>query len=450
MHTEAVVEYILSTDWNDFLPFVQHQSKRCLLDALGAMIAGTQTPVYELMHKYVTAQMGMGPASLMVSTHKSSTTGAALANGFAANALDIDDGCRLAKGHPGASVLPVVLAAVQGAHSCDGKQLLTALIIGYETAIRAAYIRHAAYSVYHSSGSWGGIGSAAAAGKLLGLNETELFHALGASTYHVPLAPMMIGIETPCMAKDSIGWGAFVGMSSVEMARAGFTGPKSIFDESPNQEWIHSLGHTFEIMNLFFKPYAACRWAQPGVDGVLKIISRENLSIEDIRRMRVHTFAEAAALNRAYPKNTEDAQYNFSYPIAAALMHGEIGPKQILPPVIFDEQLLRIMDKIEVVVEDHFQKEFPAKTLADIEIEDIHGNCFRSGVMSARWDLSTTLPTDEDLKEKFMWLVAPVLGEDKAQLLKEMVFNLDDCKSIAPLMDLCKGDAGQRNTGDNS
>ncbi|OQY50313.1 MAG: hypothetical protein B6230_06475 [Desulfobacteraceae bacterium 4572_89] len=439
MNTEAVVDYILSTGWDDFPGIVQHQSKRCLLDALGAMIVGTQTPVYEIMHQYVSIQMGTGPAALMNSVLKSSTTGAALANGFAANALDIDDGCRLAKGHPGSSVLPVVLAASQGAHSCDGKQFLTALILGYETAIRAAYIRHAVYSVYHSSGSWGGIGSAAAAGKLLKLNENELFNALGVSTYHVPLAPMMIGIETPSMVKDSIGWGAFVGMSSVEMARSGFTGPRSIFDESPNEEWISSLGHTFEIMNLFFKPYAACRWAQPGVDGVLKIMGQENLTIKNIGRIRIYTFSEAAALSREYPRNTEDAQYNFSYPIAAAVIHGKVGPKQMLPPVIFDETLHQIMDKIEVFVEDRFQKEFPAKTLADIEIEDIHGNCIRSGVMSARWDLSNTLPTDKELKEKFLWLVSPVLGNDKARLLIELIFKLDQCESIDPLMDLCKG-----------
>ena len=440
MNTEALVDYALSAQWDDFPFAVQHQSKRCLMDALGAMIAGTQTPVALLMNRYVVSQMGKGPALLVNTRRRTSTTGAALANGFAANALDIDDGCRLAKGHPGASVLPVILAAAQGSGVCDGKQLLTALVIGYEAAIRAAYIRHAAYKVYHSTGSWGGIGSAAAAGRLLGLDKIQLFNALGTATYHAPIAPMMIGIETPAMTKDSIGWGAFVGMSSAEMARNGFTGPKSIFDESPNQEWIKSPGESFEIMNLFFKPYAACRWAQSGVDGVLKIMERENLSVADIHSIRVFTFSEAAALNRKYPKNTDDAQYNFSYPIAAAVIHGEIGPKQVLPPAIFEEPVLRVMDKIDVVVEDRFQKEFPAKTLADIEIEDTRGNRFRSGVMSARWDLSNTLPTDEELEEKFIWLVSPVFGDRRTRRLKETVFSLDCLDSIEPLMDLCIGD----------
>jgi len=64
MNTEAVSAYILSAGWDDFPPIVQHQSKRCLLDTLGAMIAGIQTPVAEIMYQYGTEQMGTGPAIL--------------------------------------------------------------------------------------------------------------------------------------------------------------------------------------------------------------------------------------------------------------------------------------------------------------------------------------------------------------------------------------------------
>jgi 2-methylcitrate dehydratase PrpD len=80
-----------------------------------------------------------------------SVAGAVLANGFAANALDIDDGHRLVKGHPGACTLPVILAAGEMVPSCSGKAFLTALVIGYEIGIRAGLIRHALYRTYHSS-----------------------------------------------------------------------------------------------------------------------------------------------------------------------------------------------------------------------------------------------------------------------------------------------------------
>ncbi len=437
MNTDRVIEFILKTNFHDFPEKIQHQSKRCLMDALGAMISGTQTPVCETMTKIATMQMGNGNTTLIGSGIKLSSMGAALTNGFAANALDIDDGCRLAKGHPGASVLPVALAAAENTDTCNGPKFLTALIIGYETAIRAAYIRHATTSVYHSSGSWGAIGGAAAAGKLLNLDKITLFNALGTSEYHAPIAPMMKGIEKAGMVKDSIGWGALVAMASVEMARAGFTGIQPIFDDSPNPEWIDSLGRDFEILNLFFKPYAACRWAQPGVDGVLKIMEQENLTPEHIRKIRIYTFGEAAALSRNYPQNTEDAQYNLSYPIAAAVFDGRIGPEQMLPPRIFDKDILAMMDRIKVIVEEKFQNEFPAKTLANIKIEDNRGRVHESGIMSARWDLSNKLPSDKELEEKFIWLVKPVLGKTRARLLKDMIWNFETVDCIDNMIVLC-------------
>jgi hypothetical protein len=134
----------------------------------------------------------------MVSGERVSAAGAALANGFMANALDIDDGYRSAKGHPGACALPPLLAAAELAGDCRGDAFLTALVIAYELGIRAGVIRHATYACYHSSGSWGAIAGAAAVGKLLAFSEDRLLHAMGAAEYHAPIAPQF---ETEFPAK---------------------------------------------------------------------------------------------------------------------------------------------------------------------------------------------------------------------------------------------------------
>ena len=125
----------------------------------------------------------------MVTGERVSAAGAALANGFFGNALDIDDGYRNVKGHPGACALPPVLAAAQLTGECTGSEFLTALVVAYELGIRAGVIRHATYQAYHSSGSWGAIAGAAAAGRLLGLSDRQLFHAMGCAEYHAPHRP---------------------------------------------------------------------------------------------------------------------------------------------------------------------------------------------------------------------------------------------------------------------
>ena len=407
------------------------------MDTLGALIAGNNTPVADLINSFVKEQFKGDDATILVKGSKISASGAALVNGFANNALDIDDGYRSVKGHPGACILPVALAAAEIAPGITGDKFLTALVVGYEVAIRAGLIRHATYETYHSSGSWGAIGGAAAAGKILGLSREKLCHALGAAEYHAPIAPMMKCIEIPGMGKDSIGWGCMVAMMSTIMADKGFTGIDPIFNDSPKEGWIKSLGRSYEIMNLYFKPYAACRWAQPGIDGTLKIMIENRLTPKDIKQIRVFTFRESAALSTDYPQNTEEAQYNIAFPIAAALLDGEVGPAQVLPPRFFEKDIHKMMDKIQIMAEERFQEAFPTKAESEVEITIENGKVFSSGVMSARWDPHTTFPTDRELEKKFFWLVAPVLGEDKADALINLIRHFDLEEKLDNLIELC-------------
>ena len=435
--TEYAIRFILETDWHNLPSEVQHQSKRCLMDTLGAMLAGMETPAGTIMSRIGAEQFSGNQATILVHGKRTSASGAALANGFAGNALDIDDGYRLVKGHPGACILPVILAAGEVVPRCSGTQFLTALIVGYEIGIRAGLIRHALYQTYHSSGSWGAVSGAAAAGKLLGLNAETLCHAMGTAEYHAPIAPMMKGIVTPSMGKDSIGWGAMVAMTSVLMASDGFTGIQPLFNDTPNQDWIKNLGRRYEIMNLYFKPYAACRWAQPAVAGALKI-SRENLiSHQDISRILVRTFKAATELSCRHPKNTEEAQYNMAFPVTAALIDGEVGPKQILPPRIHNSQILNLGDKLETEVSSDFEQMFPEKACAEVIIYTNDGRHFSSGPMEAQWEPPDTLPSDDELETKFQWLVEPVLGKEKTRQLVSMMWEFEKLEQMQDFIDCC-------------
>ena len=103
---------------------------------------------------------------------------------------------------------------------------------------------------------------------------------------------------------------------------------------------MENLGQRWEILNLYFKPYAACRWAQPAVAGALKITREHHLTPDQIRRIRVRTFEAATRLPNGHPRNTEEAQYSLAFPVAAALLDGEVGPIQVLPPRLHDPDLL--------------------------------------------------------------------------------------------------------------
>jgi 2-methylcitrate dehydratase PrpD len=95
------------------------------------------------------------------------------------------------------------------------------------------------------------------------------------------------------------------------------------------------------------------------------------------------------------------------------------------------------MDRVEVVVEERFQVEFPAKALAEVIIETRDGRSFCSGVMSATWDPASTLPTDDELREKFRWLAEPVLGGERTEAIEATIWRFDEEKSPDRLVELC-------------
>ena len=434
---DRVIEFIQGMDWKQLPKEVQHQAKRCLLDALGALLAGAETPVGRMMGEFAAEQFQGNEATILVSGKRASLAGAALANGFSQNALDIDDGYRMVKGHPGATILPVILAAGEVPLRVSGEELLSAFVVGYEVGIRAGLIRHALYQTYHASGSWGAVAGVAAAGKILKADAGVLRQGMGAAEYHAPIAPMMKGIDTPCMGKDGIGWGCMVAVSSLLLARKGFTGIEPLFADTPQQSWIDDLGTRYEMLSLYFKPYAACRWAQAAVAGALKIAREHEISSQQIDRIRVRTFVAARELSKKHPATTEDAQYNLPFPVAAALMDSEVGPRQVLPPRIHDSALLELADRVVVEVEEKYEKAFPAKTFAEVIVHTKDGRMYVSGTMEPNWEPPNTLPTDADLEAKFRWLVEPVLGEKKTGSLISTIRDFDRLQSIRPFIDTC-------------
>jgi 2-methylcitrate dehydratase PrpD len=436
--TSHAIDFTLTLQWDDLPETVRHQARRCLMDSLGALIAGSQTPVADIMRKTALEQFGGDQATLMVSGERVSAAGAALANGFFGNALDIDDGYRNVKGHPGACALPPVLAAAQLAGACTGAEFLTALVVAYELGIRAGVIRHATYRTYHASGSWGAIAGAAAAGRLLGLDAQQIYNAMGAAEYHAPIAPMMKGIDTPSMGKDSIGWGCMVAVLSAIMAADGLTGICPLFDDAPDRAWVESLGQQWEILNLYFKPYAACRWGQPAVAGALKIVSDHHLKPHHIKRIRVRTFDAATRLPGGHPRNTEEAQYSLAFPVAAALLDGEVGPGQVLPPRLHDPALLALLDRVSTEIAPEFEAEFPAKAPAEVIVETTTGEICRSGRIEALWEPPDSLPSDAELEAKFSWLTGPVIGKVNARRLIEHLWSADRWTSIDPILDGCR------------
>jgi 2-methylcitrate dehydratase PrpD len=409
--------------------------KAALTDIIACCIAGSQTEVAKIVNRFACQQWGTGNSSTIMSAEKMTSTGAALVNATMANALDIDDGHRVVKGHPGAVIFPAVLAAAEE-YKVTGKEFLTALLIGYEVGIRAGMLAHQLRPEYHCTGSWGALGAAAGVSRIIGLDRSGIEQALGIAEYHSTYSPMMRCIDHPSMVKDGIGWGSMTGISSSYLAKHGFTGIPSLFSAEQAKPLINECGHLYRIHHLYYKPYSCCRWAQPAVEGIKYLIEQHNVSHRNIDKIVIHTFTESASLSKKYPKNTEEAQYNLPYPTAAYLVFGEVGPQQVLQE-LENKDILSIINKIEIRVNSELDEQFPEKALSQVEVYTTDHAHYVSPIMQAKGDYDYPL-TPLEKKEKYFWLSTPLLGRKQSETLLQVIEQLDQLGDIRELTELLK------------
>ncbi len=435
--TWRVAEFARTMRWEDLPADVRSQATRCVLDLCGAAVAGSRTEAAQTAAAYALYAHGTGPRTIIGTGANCTPAGAALANGFAASALDIDDGYRPVKGHPGAVVFPAVLAAAEEAKS-SGVEFLTALVVGYEVAMRAGRILHSLYDFYHGSGAWAPVGAAAGVARLLDCDAQQTWHALGIAEFHAAMTPETRSVDHPSMLKDGIGWGAMVGIASGQLAARGFTGIPALFDaDHSGVRLTESLGDEYLILDLYFKPYACCRWAQPAIEGALSAARQIGATAIDVARVRVHTFEAATHLRSVSPRTTEEAQFSLPWPIACALIDGVVGPEQVTGGSLSDAARRELAGRVELVVDPELERAFPEQALAWVEIETTGGSRARSKISAAAGDADTPLG-DEELTDKFRRLTDPVLGTDRAEKLASAIKELPDSVSLEEITKLLR------------
>ena len=432
----AVIDFIHDTQWDDLPEFVRRQARRCLLDTLGAGIAGSRTRLSQIIRDFAASAFGGHDAYLWLDGREVSPPGAALANGMTIDSLDIHDGHPLAKGHAGAAIVPATLATIPLKNSIHitGEELLTTMVVGYEVALRAAIALHATACDYHTSGAWNALGCAAVASRRLALTAEKTRHALGAAEYHGPRSQMMRCIDHPSMLKDGSGWGAMTGVSAAYLAQESFTGAPAltIEDEEAKQYW-DNLDQDWLIAGQYFKPHAVCRWAQPAIEAALVLQQTHRLSSDNINRIEVHTFNEAVRLNIRHPQTTEEAQYSLPFPVAAALVQGQLGATELGEAALTDTAVLQLSDRIELIEDVQFSSRFPARRFGRVIVETRSGECYDSGDVEARWD-SGNPPSDQALLDKFRWLVKDVVPGDRAREMEDLLWQCSELSDVSDLL----------------
>lgn len=436
--TGELVSFVRRLDPGDLSDPVLHQASRCVLDLVGVAIAGTRTSMTEISARFAYDQFGPGKATVIGSRRSLSVTGAAWVNCSAASALDLDDGHRMAMGHPGACVIPAALAIAEMT-GASGREFLAAIVAGYEVAVRASVARVPWYKErMYSSGIWGVFGAAAAAGKLLGFDEATLQSAIGNAASHGSFPPG--GLQANySMVKEVIGWAGMTGCAAALLAQQGFIGPENVMDYSgrwDTAQLVDGLGNPdrYAILSAYFKPYAVCRWAHSSVDAVLDLAGRHGLQPEEIEKILVETFYEVTRLVNYAPRNAIAAQFSIPFALAVALLYHRIEPGDVSEENLLKPEVLDLAQRVEVVVDPEINGQFPAKTIARVTMHTRQGR-FQATVEYPRGNPENPL-SDDDLRAKFRSLTAKIVGEKTCEKLQAAILDLARARDVTSLTQL--------------
>ncbi len=381
MNRPTASEFISALRWSAVPDGIRRRTEALVRDFAAVTCAGTSAPTTRIAADYAVAQHGGDQARLLYDGRRASATGAAWANGVLANALDFDDGHRLVKGHPGANLIPVALAIAETVDAAR-EDVLAAITVGYEIAVRAGIALHARATEYHGSGAWGSVGAAAAGARLLRLDPAQVGHALGLAEYHAPMAPIMRSVADPAMTKDACGWGAMTGTSAALLAADGFTATTSAVLDALDGP-ASALGQRWWVEDMYVKAFPCCRWSQPAIAAALAVRRRYGLDPSAIAAVTVRTFGAAAALSRRAPTTTEEAQYSLVWPVAAALISGDFSVEHVLPPAFSDGPIHDLAGRISVQVDPVLEAAFPGLRRCAVVVETTDGARHSSDLFEA-------------------------------------------------------------------
>lgn len=393
---DALAGYVHGLDAGQVSDAAMDTVARCLLDTICAAAAAQDNPGVRAAQRAAPVLYGAGPAAIWFAGSAGAGGAALLANSAAAAALDLDDGNREARGHPGAAVIPAVLAlsAADPARMDDAGLLALAIVAGYEVGIRAATGR----SAYAPSGAWSPFAVIAAAGRIAGDSPHVLAQAFGIAVQTAPAFPALAGMAGTDV-KEGIPMGAMTGLNALLLAREGYSGPAGIFDDPRHfsaDRIVDGLGGEALITRTYFKPFGCCRHIHGPLDAFRSLQRANGFPGSAVAAIEVDTYAATFNLtNFPHPADLIEAQYSVPHCLAVLARHGDDALLPLRDAHLDDADVNALATRVVVRLDPQIEPLFPARSPARVTVVLKDGRRFASPLTDPRGDPSTPLGWDQ-------------------------------------------------------
>ncbi|MFC1976812.1 MmgE/PrpD family protein [Chloroflexota bacterium] len=448
--TRALARFAAELTFEKIPPPVIEHVKLCFLDTIGCGLFGSTLPWTRIVADFARDLGGKRESTVWGRRFKVLAPNAALANGTAVHAFELDDLHKTSIVHPGSIAITPALALAEHIGGCDGRELLTAIVAGYEVGIRVGMSVGTSHLQrgFHPTGTNGAFGAGAAAGRIIKLNPDMMTHTLGIAGTQA--AGLMAAQYSAMVKRVHAGRAAQSGVYGALLAQRGLTGItnileadyggycKTMADVADMGKLTKGLGEDFETARVGFKPYAAGGSTHTAHEAVKSIMEKNNLTADMIDKITIHaTTATYQHTSWEYkPEGVTAAQMNMQYVAAVTALEHEIFIDQFAEGKVNDPRIIEFSRRVEVTPDPELDKLGPQFRHAVIAyVRTIDGRTFSEGVDSAKGSDKRPMSRHEVL-EKYQLLAGKVLGKKRVAEVQNAAENLEKVPDVRELSEL--------------
>lgn len=386
---------------------VVRRAEDLMLDWLGSVLAARSARPVQSIRRFA-EMMGPaeGPSEVLISRRTTSPVFAALVNAAASHYAEQDDVHNGSVFHPAAVVFAPALAVAQAA-GASGKQLLTAVVAGYEVGIRVGeFLGRSHYRTFHTTATAGTLAAAAAVGRLLDLTPARMLHAFGSA------GTQSAGVwEFLRDAADSkqlhCAHASAAGLMSAYLAKDGFTGAAHVLEgaqglgvgmstDADPAKLTDGLGTRWTLAETSFKFHASCRHTHPAADALLQVMQQNKLEANDIARVVTHVHQGAIdVLGRVVvPSTVHQAKFSMGTVLGLIAVHGRAGLTEFDRDFLAPE-VAAFRDKVMMELDREVDTAYPARWIGKVSVTTTDGRTFSGRVDEPKGDPGNTLSRAE-------------------------------------------------------
>lgn len=453
--TAEIVHFLVGADIRAFPDEVIRQGKRCLVDGLGVILAGSTTNSGRIVREHASAFAGLEEATTLgADSRRVPASLAALANGTSGHALDFDD-TQLSK-HPGRMygllthpTIPPLCAtlAVGERLSASGSRMLEAFLTGIEVECKIAEAIDPSHYKrgFHTSATCGTFGAAAATAKLLGLDGKRAARAVGIA------ASMAGGIRANfgSMTKPlHVGRAAENGIRAADLAASGFTANESVLEG--RWGFFQILGGGFEPMVILgsmgnphsivdpgvsVKPYPCGVLGHPSMDAMLDLVVEHDVKPDQIERIRLRAGSNILEPLRYRTARTAlEAKFCIPFMLASIAIRRSAGIHEFTDEFVASEPVQALMARAEPVHDSEVEARGYDRIRSVVEVHLKDGRrLVQASAEEYRGGPARPLSTEE-LERKFSECASLALPEAKIAEALRLIGRFEELSSPAPLV----------------